>query len=170
MGYSRAVLGDPDDPSADDFGDDGSQDPRAAYVAWAAAVKRAGGTVSHAPHLDSPGDAFGIGAGPTLAAQYLASFVFPHAPATTLNPLFTRQPNDWSNNGQYVFYVAPELAQAYAASGSGIEQPQQVPGEPAPPDPKWYTDLIRYSKYAAVGLGVIALLNVASYVPRSRSS
>lgn len=155
---------------------DTSTDARAAYVAWAAAVKRAGGTVSHAPHLTAElvsdpmsGDIVG-GGGSLIAAQYPVKTVFPNAPATTLAPAFSKLPDDWSDNGAFVFYVAPPAVQAYTDPITGdITTPQAVPGETPPPNPQWYDNFLKYARYGAYGLGAIILLDLLSFLPRRRN-
>lgn len=164
MPYTPSVLG---------------QSGRDAYVKWAAAVKQAGGVVTVAPHARSEPivdimTGAHIGGGQELtAAMYRTDFVFPHAPSTVLNPLFKELPDDWANNGEHVFYVAPPGVQGYADPiTGGITKPQSVPGEPPPPKPQWYEDLLKYGKYALYGggalIGGLILLNVVERLPRSR--
>jgi hypothetical protein len=149
------------------------------YAEWVAAVKRSGGTVSVAPHLRSepvadPMSGELIGGGETIpAARYPAALVFPNMPATTLAPGFTHLPDDWSDDGSYVFYLSPPAVQAYTDPTTGeIKRPQNVPGEAPPPKPAWYDDLLKYAKWAGLGLAVIVGLNVVSavtsIVPRRR--
>ncbi len=162
--FVRGALGDADD-------DDSvlhAEDARSAYLAWVAAVKAAGGVTTTAPHLTREvlGGPLGlpIGTQPVLAAQYPVQSVFPNAPSMTLSPAFHHQPDDWSNSGDYVYYVAPDAVQDYA--GTGLVAPQSVPGEPPPPNPLWYDDLLKYAKYAGIAVVVLVALNAASYVPR----
>lgn len=164
---------------ADDFANaETTDDPRAAYVAWSDAVKRAGGAIANAPHktaelvYDIMSGAV-IGGGEALvAARYPLRTVFPNAPSATLAPLFHKQPDDWSNDGSYVYYIAPPAVQAYAGAigdgtpsggtypSGGITDAQRVPGEPPPPAPKWYDDLKRYARYAGYGAGALLVLEL----------
>lgn len=151
-----------------------SGDPRTDYLAWAAAVKNYGGVVTTAPHLLSQGTADPssgqmLGAGAALAAaRYPVAFVFPHAPATDLNPLFKKQPDDWSDDGKYAYYVAPDKVQGYVDTNTGgqITAPQSVPGEPPPPDPTWYADLKTYAKLGGLALGAILFFDFLHTLPR----
>lgn len=166
------------DYTLEDIGE--SDDPRSAYVAWAAAVKQYGGAITNAPHVTDaiavelgilPGDAFGQGSDtPVVAARYPRAFVFPKLPSNALNPVFHRLPDDMSNDGAYAYYVAPAAVQEYGApSGSGgITTPQSVPGEPSPPKPEWYDNLLKYAKYAGFAVGAVAVLDLLSFLPRRR--
>lgn len=174
-----SVLGDVADPFADDFaGGELAADPRAAYVTWAAAVKANGGTVTAAP-VDN-GDYISAG---MAAAKYPVA-VISLAPTGQLNPIFHRWPDLWTNNGAFGWYRAPDSVLAYTnpqrslwdvgswfnpdQTDAPINQPQTVPGEPAPADPKWYDDIKGYLKIGGLIVGGLVLLNVLSYLPRRR--
>lgn len=129
-------------------------DLRGSYVAWAQAVKAAGGTVTDDPNL----------AGNIPAARYPVSVVFPNAPTTDLGPGFTRLPDTFAASGQFVYYDAPSDAQAYADTQmltAGV-----VPGE-ATGNPAWYDFLKDFGKQVAIGVAVAVAL---AYVLRSRKS
>ena len=157
-----------------------SSDPHTTYAAWVAAVKAAGGSVSVAPHYKSepvadPSSGQLIGGGqPIVSAMYPVAVVFPNAPATTLAPAFSQLPDDWSNDGKYVFYFAPPAVQSYTdtTTGGEITHPQSVPGEPAPPKPDWFAKYEQYLKYGAYGLVALlalqAISTVSSVIPRGR--
>jgi len=154
-------LGSFDDPMTDDFADDvgdgTSSTPREAYLAWLAAVKRAGGVVTTMPHINKG----------AIAARYTVAFVFPHAPATTLNPLFSRPPDDWSTSGDYVYYRAPNAVVAYQYTGA-ITAPVNVPGETTPGDPVWYSDIKNMLRTGGWIVGGLVVLSALSYLPRRR--
>jgi hypothetical protein len=190
MTYTRGYLGSYLGALELEEPDAAAPDPRAAYVAWVSAVKQAGGFVSVAPHLVYAGDPFSqAGAGdPLTAARYPVAVVFPNAPSAQLAAAFSRQPDDWSDDGRYAFYLAPADVQAYASTQStsllsqiiarifggagGITEPQQVPGEPAPPNPAWYDDLLKVLKYGAYAggalVGGLILVEVLSFIPKPR--
>lgn len=187
MGYLRgAVLGNIDDPFADDFdvvvddvetfGADASEPGRAAYVTWAAAVKRYGGVVATAP--SSTGQ---IAAG-VAAARYPVAVVS-LAPSGELNPIFHRWPDLWTGNGAYAWYRAPDSVLVYTnpkpfslwdvgtwfgSSAPTITTPQTVPGEPPPGSPHWYDDIKDVVKIGGLIVAGLVVLNVLSYLPRRR--
>lgn len=127
-------------------------DLRGNYVQWAAAVTAMGGVVTDAPHV----------AGNVPAARFPVSVVFPDAPLTNLGPGFTRQPDDWADSGQFVYYLAPTDAQAYA--DSQMLQAGEVPGEYTG-NPAWYDAAKGIVKEIAVG--TIVAIGVA-YVLRRK--
>lgn len=175
-------LGSIDDPFADDFAaeeiDGSSSDPRGAYLAWAAAAKAAGGVVAAAPV--SNGNYITAG----MAAVRYPVAVIASAPGGQLNPVFHRWPDLWTGNGAYGWYRAPDSVLAYTnpkrsfwdigswfnpdATDAPINQPQTVPGEPPPTNPKWYDNLGDYLKYGAWIAGGLVGLGLLSYLPRGR--
>ena len=120
-------------------------DLRGSYVAWASAVQAAGGVVTTDPYA----------LGNIPAARYPVATVFPNAPDTTLAPGFTRMPDNFAASGQYVYYLAPTDAQAYADTQmltAGV-----VPGE-ATGNPAWYDFLKDFGKQVAIGVAVALAL------------
>jgi hypothetical protein len=174
MSYAR--LGSIDDPLAEDFDVSTPSDPRAAYVEWAAAVKRYGGTVTAAPHTTAQvnkGDA---------AAAYPTKIISP-APTYALNPLFHHWPDDWSSNGNTGYFRAPASVLAYTAgrprnfwdvgtwfgsTEAPITATQTAPGESAPADPKWYDDFKGMLKSGGWIVGGLLALSALSFLPRRR--
>jgi hypothetical protein len=138
-----------------DVMEDAGDDPRAAYVAWTAAVKRYGGHVATMPHVNAGAP----------AAAYPVEVIYP-PPGYTLNPIFHRPPDDWSGDSGTGYYRAPAIVIQYAMTG--MKQPQRVPGETPPPKPDWYEQLLTIARVAPWIIGGVLALNLVSALPRGR--
>jgi hypothetical protein len=189
----ETTLGSINDPMAPDFAadlsDGSSSDPRAAYLAWAAAVKLYGGVVTAFPFHTGAGlssaapgtyayDSSGVDDYGYPAARYPVAVIYP-APSYSLNPIFHTQPNGWTADSAYGYFLAPQSVIDYAAGGgdlfaglipttSGMLTSQAVPGESPVVNPTWYDNLLTGVKAAEWIIGAIALLGVLSYLPRRR--
>lgn len=151
--WQVARLGDESNFMDQDFdadnGDGTSSDPRAAYLAWAAAVKQYGGVVVTYPvHTTAGGAMESLDAYGAPAARYPSSVIFP-PPLNARSSLFSRDPDSYTSDGNYGYYIAPDAVLSYWLNG-GIISSQAVPGEQAPGMPDWFNNLTSSLKVGAV--------------------
>jgi hypothetical protein len=151
--WQVARLGDESNFMDQDFdadnGDGTSSDPRAAYLAWAAAVQSSGGTVTAYPaHGSADAGYMSVDPYGSPAARYPFNTIYP-APSYARNPAFDRAPDSFSADSAYGYYIAPNAVLAYWVN-NGITAVQAVPGEQAPGMPDWFNNLSSTLKIGAV--------------------
>jgi hypothetical protein len=162
------TLGDTEAAAASPGGDA----TRAAYLAWAAQVKRLGGTPTAYPYhgttpvlawfdLFSKHDTYGL-----PAAKY------PIAIADT----FDQEPDQVSTppGGNVAWFLAPVNVLRWAGSDEGIaslKNMQAAGNDQVPPennDPDWYKQIKTAVKIVAIGGAVVIALQVIKLFPKPR--
>jgi hypothetical protein len=150
----------------------GGDATRAAYLAWAATVKRLGGTVAAYPYhgttpvlawfdLFSSHDTYGL---PSARYPIAIAMTFDQEPDNVATP----------PGGDVAYFLAPSNVLRWAGSSEGLatlKNMQAAGNDQVPPennDPDWYKQIKQAVKVVAIGAAVLGAVQLLRLFPKPR--